>query len=40
MGFYEIFASWEVDLVNNQDNEKLEDWSKPKVEIDDELQQS
>ena len=36
----EINASRETDVVHHQDNEWLEDRTKPEMEIDDELQQS
>ena len=40
VGLEETTVSQDIDIVDDHDNEWVDDWSKPEVEFDDELQQS
>ena len=40
VGLEEISASQDIDIVDDQDEEWVDDRSKPEIEIDDEKQQS
>ena len=40
VGLEEITVSQDIDIVDDHDDESVDEWSKPKVEFDDEQQQS